>query len=105
MLIAPPKRYRLVLSENMLPSLRLGALEAIVVPFLDICPHIEESALLKGFDRSIVSMMVGIETDTLPCVTWPYQHKSSCTRPKPQFRPSNLSQLSSIDIQFVIDHN
>ena len=101
MLIAPPKRYRLVSSENMLPSLRLGAL----VPFLDICPHIEESALLKGFDRSIVSMMVGIETDTLPCITWPCQHKSCCTGPKPQFRLSNRSQLSSINIQFVVDHN
>lgn len=76
MLIAPPKRYKLVLSENMLPSLRLGALEAKVVPFLDICPHIEVFALLKGFDRSIVSMVVGIETDTLPLVTWPCQHKA-----------------------------
>ena len=56
-------------SENMLPSLRVGALEADVVPFLGICSHIEVSALLKGFDRSIVSMVVGIETETLPFVT------------------------------------
>lgn len=59
MLIAPPKRYRLVSSENMLPSLRLGALDAKVVPFLEICAHIEVSALLKGFDRSKMSMVVG----------------------------------------------
>ena len=56
-------------SENMLPSLRVGALEAEVVPFLDICSHIEVSALLKGFDRSIVSMVFGIEIETLPFVT------------------------------------
>ena len=74
--MAPPKRYRLVLSENMLPSLRLGALEAELVPFLDIFPHIVVSALLKGFDRSIVSMVVGIEIDTLLFVTWLCQHKA-----------------------------
>lgn len=74
--MAPPKRYRLVLSENMLPSLRLGALEAELVPFLDIFSHIVVSALLKGFDRSIVSMVVGIEIDTLPFVTWLCQHKA-----------------------------
>ena len=74
--MAPPKRYKLAPSENMLPSFRLGALEAEVVPFLDISPHIEESALLKGFERSTVSIVVGIETDTLPLVTWPCQYKS-----------------------------
>lgn len=76
MLVAPPKRYRLILSENILPSLRVGALEAKVVPFLDICSHMEVSALLKDFDRSIVSMVVGIEIETLPFVTWPRQHKA-----------------------------
>lgn len=74
--MAPPKRYRLAPSENMLPSFRLGALEVEVVPFLDMCPHIEESALLNGFERSTVSMVSGIETDTLPFVTWPCQHKT-----------------------------
>lgn len=74
--MAPPKRYRLAPSENILPSFRLGALDATLVPFLDICPHIEESALLKGLERSIVDMVVGIETDTLPFVTWLYQHIS-----------------------------
>lgn len=74
--MAPPKRYRLAPSENMLPSFRLGALEAEVVPFLDMCPHIEESALLNGFERSTVSIVFGIETDTLPFVTWPCQHKT-----------------------------
>ncbi len=74
--MAPPKRYKLVLSENMLPSLRVGALEAKLVPFLDICSHIVVSALLKGLDRSIVSMVDGIEIDTLPFVTWLCQHKS-----------------------------
>lgn len=73
--MAPPKRYRLAPSENMLPSFRLGALEAEVVPFLDMYPHIEESALLNGFERSAVSIVFGIETDTLPFVTWPCQHK------------------------------
>lgn len=105
MLIAPPKRYRLVLSEKMLPSLRLGALEAKLVPFLKICPHIEVSALLKAFDRSIVSMVVGIETDTLPFVTWSCQHKAPYTGPKPLLRPSNRSQFSSVDIELVVDHN
>lgn len=74
--MAPPKRYRLSPSENILPSFRLGALAAKLVPFLDICPHIEESALLKGLERSIVDMVVGIETDTLPFVTWRCQHIS-----------------------------
>lgn len=69
--MAPPKRNRLALSENMRPSLRLGALEAKLEPFLDICPHTEVSALLKGLDRSIVSMVLGIETDTLPFSTCP----------------------------------
>ena len=67
--MAPPKRYKLSPSENMVPSLRLGALKAKEVPFLDICPHIEVSALLKGIDRSIVSMVVGIEMETLPLFT------------------------------------
>ncbi len=67
--MAPPKKYRLAPSENVVPSLRLGALEAKEVPFLGICPHIEVFALLKGIDRSIVSMVVGIEIDTLPLFT------------------------------------
>ena len=89
--MAPPKRYRLRLSENMLPSLRLGALEAKVVPFLGICPHIEVSVLLKAFDRSIVSILVGIEIDTLPFVTWSCQPKVSNAETKPSFRASNRS--------------
>ena len=67
--MAPPKRYSLAPSENMLPSFRVGALEADVAPFLGICPHIEVSALLKGLERSIVDIVLGIETDTLPSVT------------------------------------
>lgn len=103
--MAPPKRYKLVLSENMLPSLRLGALEATVVPFLGICPHIEVSALLKAFDRSRVSIVVGIEIDTLPFVTWRCQHKVLNARTKPPSRPSNRSQFSSVDIEPFVDHN
>ena len=81
--MAPPKRYRLVPSEKMLPSFRVGALEANVGPSLDICPHIEGSALLKGFERSMVEMVLGIETDTLSFVTWPCQHKRTMYQTKP----------------------
>ena len=103
--MAPPKRYRLAPSEKILPSFRVGALEANVAPSLDICPHIEESALLKGFERSMVEMVLGIETDTLSFVTWPCQHKSTIYQTKPQSRLPNRSQLSTVDIQFVVDYN
>ena len=89
----------------MLPSFRVGALEANVGPSLDTCPQIEGSALLKGFERSMVEMVLGIETDTLSFVTWLCQHQSTMYQTKPQLRLPNRSQLSTVDIQFVVNYN
>ena len=56
---APPKRYRLVLLENITPSFKLGGLDPSMV-FLEIWLQSESSPLLQDLVRSTVSIVVSM---------------------------------------------